>query len=295
MFKRYGDLAALYESWVGPASRAEADTLSRAFNYSLHTPGKRFRPVLAMLAGEMLGFQPEFLRSFCLALEAVHTSSLVHDDLPALDNDTLRRGKPTVHVVFGEAVALLAGDALLGKAFAFLAGGDYHEPSGSKLLKLLANAVYDICEGQVFDLEAGGENEASLPLEERRRLLELRHRRKTGALIAAAASGPALLLEEPSARDEAFSKLQSYGYELGLLFQITDDILDATSTTDELGKHAANDEKLGRSTYVTTFGLEEARLLAAERCQRAKESLASFGDRAQLLREVADFVLQRKK
>lgn len=277
--------------------------LSQAISYSALAPGKRFRPVLALLSGELFGLdrrphEQQLLYKFAAALEFTHASTLIHDDLPALDNDSLRRGLPTSHIKFGEDVAVLAGDALFGLAVKILGSGfdsQFNvENTGSSpsprelagaLSELLSDAYFQICEGQYLDLHplpaavGAGDRE-----------LIFRHSKKTGALIAAAASGPALIANAP---DEKFQLLRQFGFELGLLFQITDDLLDATSTTEQLGKDANRDREHGRVTFVTMFGVDGASKQAAVQAEAARSTIDAFGHTASDLRQLVSFVLNR--
>jgi geranylgeranyl diphosphate synthase type II len=229
-----------------------------ALRYPLHAGGKRLRPVLCLATGQALGKEPDELLPIALALELVHTFSLVHDDLPAMDDDHLRRGQPTTHVRYGEDVAILVGDALLAAAFQLVA----ERQAGSaerrlSVLALLARATRGMIGGQYLDVRA-----PSAPDEPG---LERLHRLKTGALLEASV-GCAVQLADPP--PDVAAALAAFAAELGLLFQIVDDVLDATGSDDSLGKPAGSDERRGRRTYVSVLGLDGARQ-RAERCERA--------------------------
>jgi geranylgeranyl diphosphate synthase, type II len=231
---------------------------AEALQYPLHAGGKRLRPVLCLATGAALGSEPDELLPTALALELVHTFSLVHDDLPAMDDDHLRRGLPTTHVRYGEDVAILVGDALLAAAFQLVA--EQQQGSAERrlaVLALLARATGGMIGGQYLDVRAPSE------LDEQG--LERLHRLKTGALLEAAV-GCAVLLADPP--PEVGAALGAFAAELGLLFQIVDDVLDATGSDDSLGKPAGSDERRGRRTYVSVLGLDGARA-RAERCEHA--------------------------
>lgn len=303
----YSRLSDLFSNWLSSFYLAEEGRgeLASAFTYSLQAGGKRLRPVLSLFVAEALEIELTRLKPFCLALELLHTASLIHDDLPALDNDSLRRGQPTCHIEFGESTALLAGDALIGLAFSILARTDDKEDPKSKLklIELLGNTTADICEGQVMDLADSISSNASSGNLKRRAgeaisetsigLVKLRHHKKTGALITASVVGPCCFLPENKASN-ALSSLTEYGNKLGLLFQITDDILGATSTTEQLGKTAELDNIRGRETYVSLLGLDQAKELAEQTAREAMCSLETLNYNSSGLNEVCEFVLNRK-
>jgi geranylgeranyl pyrophosphate synthase len=244
--------------------------------------------VLCLASSALLGVAPEQIRPFALAIELVHTFSLVHDDLPIMDNDDLRRGLPTTHKKFGEACALLAGDALLGRAFGLLAEARPPHPAGAaQLLKLLSDAVVSLCDGQMLDLQAFNPDPAR---DESPAQLEERHLLKTAALITAAVVGPSCFLPDREAV-KARAPLTAYGKALGLLFQITDDILDARESAGE-GRDSGRLEPL---SYVSAFGLEKARKIAAATAEQALSALEPFGSKADFLGAFADFILNRKQ
>jgi len=273
---------------VGP----EAAGLEEAMRYSLLAGGKRIRPVLALATASAIGRDPDSVLPFGAAIELIHTYSLIHDDLPAMDDDDLRRGRPTCHRAFGEDVAILAGDALYAEAFALLLSRQDAEPG--RLLaaaRELANATgaEGMVAGQYVDV-AGTAPDGPDGL---RRLHEL----KTGRLIAASIEC-VLLLDglDDAERIHSFSR---FAQELGVLFQIVDDILDVTGTDETLGKQQGSDERLGKRTYVTEFGVEGARDLASRSHERARAALAKAAGRAgssssaAALEQITDFIATR--
>jgi len=262
--------------------------LHEAMRYAVLGGGKRVRPLLAFAAGEAAGAAPERLDPVACAVELIHAYSLVHDDLPCMDDDALRRGKPTVHVEFDEATALLAGDALQAVAFEMLADGRASGDRGVQIemVRLLARAAGSrgMAGGQAIDLASVGR---SLTLPE----LEFMHILKTGALIRASVTlGARCGALTPAELD----RLDHYAKLIGLAFQVVDDVLDADSSTATLGKTAGKDAVQGKPTYVSLLGIERARALAEELRREAHEALESFGGRADCLRELADFVVLRR-
>jgi geranylgeranyl diphosphate synthase, type II len=264
------------------------DRLEEAMRYSLLAGGKRIRPVLALATAEALGHAPDDVLALAGALEMIHTYSLIHDDLPAMDDDDLRRGQPTCHVAYGEDVAILAGDALFAEAFRLLLTEQSGQPADviAAARELAAAVGADgMVGGQFLDVAAegaGGDDATAL-----RRLHEL----KTGRLIGASvlcvmhlcgANGPATLA------------LGRFAAELGVLFQIVDDILDVTGEDSELGKPSGSDERHGKRTYVSVFGLDQARELARGSHGEARAALAGVEGRTQQLEQIADYILTRQ-
>ena len=250
--------------------------------YSLLAGGKRIRPVLALATAEALGRPPEEVLPLACALEMIHTYSLIHDDLPAMDDDELRRGKPTCHVAFGEDVAILAGDGLFAEALRLLLGEQRGEPANVLAAArevVGAVGVRGMVGGQYLDVAA---NQA----------VELRHLHelKTGALIAASV-GAVLALEGMT--EPATIPFRRFATELGVVFQIVDDILDVTGDEAELGKPRGSDERHGKATYVSVHGLERARVLAAETHGRARAALAEATGDTGRLGQIADYILTR--
>lgn len=260
--------------------------LREAMRYSVFAGGKRLRPVLCIAAIEALGADPSpFLRAAC-ALELVHTYSLVHDDLPAMDDDDLRRGRPTSHRVFGEALAILAGDALLTLAFEVVAREEAVPPAArATLVAALAagSGAAGMVGGQVLDLGAEGREVSAEELAEI-------HARKTAALMETSAVFGAVL--GGAVPDDAAS-LRAYGRSLGMAFQVTDDVLDATGDERLMGKRARRDAAARKATYPGLFGVEESRRIAAAHVEAAVGALGAFDERADPLREIARGLLGR--
>jgi geranylgeranyl diphosphate synthase type II len=276
---------------VLPKEDAWPATLHRAVRYSLFAGGKRIRPLLVLAAGDAVGGRQADLLPLACAVEMIHTYSLVHDDLPAMDDDDLRRGKPTSHKVFGEAIAILAGDALLTRAFHLLAEMAPDADEARVRRRLQAAAVLGeacgttgLIGGQVEDLESEGRSVDAATLE---RL----HRAKTGALLSACVRGGAIL---GGAGEDDLGHLTRYAAAIGLAFQVVDDVLDATEAASRLGKTAGKDEAAGKATYVSVHGLEHARRLAARLGEEARQALRPLGDRAALLAELARLIVDRR-
>ncbi len=258
-----------------------------AMNYSLLAGGKRIRPVLLLATLEALGKDSSPYVDLACALECVHSYSLIHDDLPAMDNDNLRRGKPTNHVVFGEGLAILAGDGLLTYAFELMAAQKHIEAEKlAQCIFLFARAAgpAGMVGGQAFDLAS----ECSKTIG--RKGLELLHYSKTGIIFKAIMDLAAVLGDAGEAQRQALEKYATY---LGLTFQITDDILDAAGDETVLGKPTGSDEKNQKATYVTIFSLEEARRMAKEAADAATEAAGIFGGSAWFLRDLASYLLVR--
>lgn len=272
-----------------PATDSLPAALPDAMRYAVLDGGKRIRALLAYAAGDLFEAPADMLARAAAAVELIHAYSLVHDDMPCMDDDALRRGKPTVHVQYGEATALLAGDALQTCAFAVLAAdGVLNEPARQlAMVRLLAQAsgAQGMCGGQAIDLSSIG---ATLDLP----ALERMHRMKTGALLRAsvllgALCGKTLTLDEEKA-------LTRYADAIGLAFQVIDDVLDATADSATLGKTAGKDAADNKPTYVSILGLERSSALAEQLRRDAHEALRPFGDRAHRLRDIADLIVQRK-
>jgi len=274
-----------------PAEATWPATIHRAVRYSLFAGGKRIRPLLVLAAGEAVGGAREELMPLACAVEMIHTYSLIHDDLPAMDNDDLRRGKPTSHKVFGEAIAILAGDALLTRAFHLLAELPEGCSEARLRRRLQATALLGaacgtggLIGGQVMDLESEGKAIDAASLE---RL----HRAKTGALLSACVRGGALL---GGAAPAALAALGHYGDAVGLAFQVVDDVLDATEAAERLGKTAGKDHAARKATYVSVHGLEQARILALRLLTEALAAVEALGREAELLRALARLVVERR-
>lgn len=258
--------------------------LHQAMQYAVLGGGKRMRPLLVFAAGDVFAAAQDQLQRVAAALEMVHVYSLVHDDLPCMDDDALRRGKPTVHVAFDEATALLVGDALQAQAF-FVLSAD--QRTTLAMVNLLAQAASSVgmCGGQAIDLASVGKN---ITLAE----LEHMHQLKTGALLRAAVLLGAMCGRQLSATE--VNALEQYATAVGLAFQVIDDILDATADTATLGKTAGKDAMQNKPTYVSILGLDQSISLAEKLRQDAHAALHLFGDSAQRLRELADFIVQRR-
>ena len=275
-----------------PEDSAWPATIHRAVRYSLFAGGKRIRPLLVLAAAEAAGGAAEDAMPLACAVEMIHTYSLVHDDLPAMDDDDLRRGKPTSHKVFGEAIAILAGDALLTKAFALMA--DVPADATEDALRRRVFVTGDILGpaagttgligGQVMDLESEGK-----ALE--KGSLERLHRAKTGALLSACVQGGAIL---GGGQADVVGALQKYADAIGLAFQVVDDVLDATADDATLGKTAGKDARAGKATYVSVHGLDGARRIADGLLADAHAALAPLGDRGRVLAGLADLIVARR-
>lgn len=287
------------ESGENPAARVErildkllpAETqtparLHRAMRHGCLNGGKRMRAQLVYATGYLLGCRTGNMDPAAAALELIHAFSLIHDDLPAMDDDALRRGKPTVHIAFDQATAILAGDALQTLAFETLATADWPDAVKVDVLKRLLSATGSLgmCGGQQLDMDAGGK---ALALEELQRV----HAMKTGALIKAAVLIPAAIA---GADSEATEALAAFAEDLGLAFQIRDDILDVDASTEQLGKSAGKDAAQSKSTYPALLGLDGAKSQLAHLAERMRAHLRRFDDRADRLRELAEFAVNRR-
>ena len=264
------------------AAEPGTERLEEAMRYSLLAGGKRIRPVLALATAEALGRDPAGVLPLAAALELVHTYSLIHDDLPAMDDDELRRGRPTCHVAFGEDVAILAGDGLFAEALRLALmeqeGQPQHVLAAAREL-VAAAGVHGMVGGQYLDVAASGATDL-------RRLHEL----KTGALIAASVG---CVLSLAGLAGPATIPFRRFAAELGVVFQIVDDILDVTGDEAELGKPRGSDERHGKATYVSAFGLDRARQLARDSHAAARDALAEAEGATERLARVADYILRR--
>ena len=264
-------------------------SIHKAMRHSVFAGGKRLRPTLCIEAGRMItGSIPAGIEELGAALEMLHTYSLIHDDLPALDNDDLRRGRPTCHKVFGEAIAILAGDALQTQAYEVLSRLDCPSEARVRIIEEVAcgtSTVNGMIGGQVVDLEA----EHTKP---NLKMLEYIHRAKTAALITASVVSGGLYA---GADEAAVAKLRSFGQSIGLAFQIVDDVLDVTQTSEQLGKTAGKDTAAQKATYPALFGVDESLRKADTLVQTALSSLDTFGSRGEKLRMLARFLVERKQ
>ena len=296
------DLRELVENYLTGlrfSAIPETEGLDEAMRYSLLAGGKRIRPVLALATARSLGVEPESMLPAAAAIELIHTYSLIHDDLPAMDDDALRRGRPTSHVVFGENVAILAGDGLFAEALRLLSEHQGAEPTFvlAALRELLgATGVDGMVGGQYVDVTTSipAAPSATTVAEGSRAATELRslHALKTGRLIAASV-GVVLVLAAPNEPDTI--PYRRFAEELGVLFQIVDDILDVTGSDEELGKPHGSDERHGKLTYVSLFGLDRARELAGESHRKAHEALAAVRGDPQDLNRITDFIYTRHR
>lgn len=264
-------------------------SIHKAMRHSVFAGGKRLRPILCMEAGRMVaGSFPAGIEELGASLEMLHTYSLIHDDLPALDNDDLRRGRPTCHKLFGEAIAILAGDALQTQAYEVLARLKCSAQARVKIIEQIARGTGTIdgmIGGQVVDLEA----EHTQPTLE---MLEYIHRSKTAALISASLVSGGIYA---GAKDSEAGRLRAFGLAIGLAFQIVDDVLDVTQTSEQLGKTAGKDTASEKVTYPSLFGIDASIRKADALVNEAFAELGSFGERAETLKELARFLVERKK
>jgi geranylgeranyl diphosphate synthase, type II len=277
---------AALNRWVPPESE-NPSTIHRAMRYSLFAGGKRIRPLLAIAAAEAVSPAPAGIESAACALELIHTYSLIHDDLPALDNDDLRRGRPTCHKVFGDAMAILAGDALLTLAFEVLSKLENVDACRRiELVRELATAsgtVGGMIGGQVNDLEGEGQVPTAP-------LLESIHRAKTGALLRASVRIGGIYA---GADPIQLAALTGFGEHIGLAFQIVDDVLDVEQSSEALGKTAGKDAAQKKITFPAVYGIERSREMAEQERMEAHVALQPFGDHAERLRELADLIVRR--
>lgn len=288
-FEKYGSMTERWLEKFIVSYNPIANGLSEGMRYSLLCGGKRLRPVLMFASGDIFGIEPSAILPYAASIEMIHTYSLIHDDLPAMDNDDLRRGKPTNHKVFGEAEAILAGDALLTKAFDIIADDAFTGGIDNKIrleiIKSLAEAAGDkgMVAGQYADIFF--ENKAVDAT-----IIEFIHSHKTSALISYSSSLGAILGGDGG--DKA--NLLLYGKMLGLAFQITDDILDITSTSEVMGKSVHKDEKSNKATFPAIFGVEKSRKYAEEAVEKCNDVISDYKEKADILREIAQFVLERQ-
>lgn len=289
MEKRLEQVQHILERYL-PKEEGFQKTVLEAMNYSMYAGGKRLRPILMLETYRLFGGQGKVIEPFMAAIEMIHTHSLIHDDLPALDNDEYRRGRRTTHVVYGEAMAILAGDALLNYAYETAVQAFEMEPENTRIGKALAilsrkTGVYGMLGGQCVDVEAAGKNIT-------REKLDFIYRLKTSALIEASMMTGAALA---GASKEQIQQIEAAARDIGLAFQIRDDILDVTSTVDELGKPVFSDEKNEKMTYVTIEGIEKAKKDVEEISKRAICALKSMEKENEFLEELVISLVDRKK
>ncbi|MCI0336134.1 MAG: polyprenyl synthetase family protein [Acidobacteria bacterium] len=287
----FKEKAALVDKWLDRLLPSESETpsiLHQAMRYSVFAGGKRLRPILTIATGEIFGAGEHELLPAACSLEMIHTYSLIHDDLPAMDNDDLRRGRSTNHVVYGEAMAILAGDALLTQAFRTLA--DYQSTNAENKVRVIseigkaAGTTRALIGGQVLDIQSEGEILTGHQLEEI-------HRAKTGALISCAVRIGAII---GGANENELKALTDYGEKAGLSFQVADDLLDETATSEELGKTAGKDAAKQKATYTTHYGIDGARKMADRLSQEAIFATGAIGRDARILQEIARFIVERR-
>lgn len=270
-----------------PSERTQPATIHKAMRYSLFAGGKRLRPILCLAAAEACGGKINSALPLACALECIHTYSLVHDDLPSMDNDDLRRGRPTCHKVFGDGIAILAGDALLTIAFEIAANARGSKRYGLReILREIAVAAgsQKLIAGQVADLEAEGH-------QINRAQLRYIHEHKTAALLTTSVRLGAMAA---NASPKQLQAITEFGRALGLAFQVIDDILDVTQTSEQLGKSAGKDVAAKKATYPAVIGLDKSRAEARRLTLEAHRALKSLGERATVLRALADYLLQRE-
>ncbi|MEK6324875.1 MAG: polyprenyl synthetase family protein [Acidobacteriota bacterium] len=283
--------AAEVNEWLDrlvPSETTPPEQLHQAMRYSLLAGGKRLRPALVLAAGEAFDADTDDLMPAACAIEMIHTYSLIHDDLPAMDNDDLRRGRPTCHKAFGEAIAILAGDALLTQAFRVLAS-DAPKRDAERQVRVIrevataAGTVEALIGGQMADIESEG-NKVDAPA------LEYIHRSKTGAMISASVVVGGLIA---GATEDQIEKLRAYGRRIGLAFQIADDILDVTSTSEQLGKTPGKDQAANKATYPAIHGIATSQARARELVDEAVEVVSSLGLKTRALEDIARFIIAR--
>lgn len=275
---------------VTPPATTPPTTLHESMRYSLMAGGKRVRPILTIASAEAIGTSPPGLMAVACSLELIHTYSLIHDDLPSMDNDDFRRGKPTNHKVYGEAMAILAGDALLTMAFDLCSRPDLMKGCDPvRQVRLVQELAYGsgtmgMVGGQVFDIQAENKD-IDLPT------LQNIHKHKTGMLMRAAVRMGAIAA---GSTDRQLDDMTGYAEDIGLAFQIADDVLNVTGTREELGKNPNTDAERGKKTYPTFYGVDGAKKLADDCVARAINRLSSFGPSADPLREIARYIISRR-
>jgi len=270
----------------------QTDKICESMDYSLMAGGKRIRPVLCIAACEMFGGSQEAAMPTAVALEMIHTMSLIHDDLPSMDNDDLRRGKPTNHIIYGEDVAILAGDALLSTSFQHVAEMTPSSVGNDRILEIIIRlgksvGAVGLAGGQVMDLECEGKDQNDVTLDD----LIWIHTHKTATLLQSAVACGAIL---GGATPEEVQACDKFALNIGLAFQVADDILDVTASTEDLGKTAAKDLTADKTTFPKLLGLEESKVEARRLIDEAKDSLKPFGEKAAPLLAIADYIIERQ-
>lgn len=286
--ERKSEIEKLIENYFKDAN-APQNTLFKAMDYSLNAGGKRLRPILVLEACKLVEGNLELAKPFACAIEMIHTYSLIHDDLPAMDNDDYRRGKPTNHKVYGEGMAILAGDGLLNYAYEKMIHTSLKNPDDSdRCLKAMNEIAYHagingMIGGQVVDLESENKKVDLTTV-------DFIHKHKTAALIIASMRCGAIL---GGADNEALKRITDYAERIGLAFQIIDDILDIVGDQEKLGKDIGSDQEKEKSTYPSLLGLESSREIAKKMIQESKDAIGYFGDKAAFLIELSDFLASR--
>ncbi len=283
--ERAAEVDAYLDKYL-PVKDKEQRIIYEAMRYSVFAGGKRLRPVLMLETAKMCGGSDEDVMPFACAMEMIHTYSLIHDDLPAMDNDDLRRGRPTSHIKYGEAVAILAGDALLNRAFEVASDVQGDVERTLKAIRILSasSGTEGMIGGQVMDMEYEG-REITFDA------LRLMHSCKTGAIIRSSCVIGAVM---SGADDSEITAVDEFAKNLGIAFQIQDDILDVEGTEEELGKPIGSDAEENKNTYVSLLGLERAKELMKEYSAKAKDSLKPFGERAEFLADLTDYLTSRR-
>lgn len=272
-----------------PKEEGYQKTIMEAMNYSLSAGGKRLRPILTMEACNIVGGNVEDVIPFAMAIEMIHTYSLIHDDLPALDNDDLRRGKDTNHIVFGEDMAILAGDALLNYAFEVMLSNSIDKENPNKYLKAIneiakTSGIYGMIGGQVVDIQSENKKIS-------KEKLDYIHNNKTAAIIVGCMRAGAII---GNATESQLENITKYAKNIGLSFQIVDDILDIIGDESKLGKKVGSDLDNHKSTYPSLIGLDESKTIAYELIQEAKNSINMIGNDAYFLNGLADYIIDRE-
>ncbi len=286
--ERANQVESLLKQYM-PKEEGYQKTIIEAMNYSLNAGGKRLRPILAMEACSIVGGNIEDVIPFAVAIEMIHTYSLIHDDLPALDNDDLRRGKKTNHIVFGEDLAILAGDALLNYAFEVMLSNSIDKEDPNKYLKAIneiakTSGIYGMIGGQVVDIQSENKKIS-------KEKLDYIHNNKTAAIIIGCMRAGATI---GNATEEQLENITKYAKNIGLSFQIVDDILDIIGDESKLGKKVGSDIENHKSTYPSLIGLEESKKVAYELIEEAKNSIKLIDSNAKFLNELADYIIDRE-
>ena len=283
--QRANQVESLLKEYM-PSEEGYQKTIMESMNYSLSAGGKRLRPILTMEACKVVGGNVEDAIPFAMAIEMIHTYSLIHDDLPALDNDDLRRGKKTNHIVYGEDMAILAGDALLNYAFEVMLSNSIDKENPNKYLKAINEIAktYGMIGGQVVDIQSENKQIS-------KEMLDYIHNNKTAAIIIGCMRAGAIIGD---ATQEQLEKITKYAKNIGLSFQIVDDILDIVGDESKLGKKVGSDIENHKSTYPSLIGLDESKNIAYELIQEAKESINSINKETKFLSDLADYIIDRE-